>query len=105
MTSTMLPLLRDVDKIRCVGCGDCIRACFPGVLELQKQEVSLGSAIIVLRVPVLKHPEKCDSEGRCLVACSQHVYPCLWPQDVDEVGRSARDLIAKAPSLIITGKE
>jgi len=98
----MLPLLRDMDKIRCVGCGDCVRACFPGVLELQRQEVSIGEATIVIRVPVLKNPEKCDHEGRCLVACAQKVYPCLWPQEVDEVKKEAEALIEKSSSLTLT---
>jgi ferredoxin len=71
MAKEFLPLIRNVDKIRCVGCGDCVRACLPGVLEIHKQEVEIGEIKTVLRVPVIKHPEKCDHEGRCLVACPQ----------------------------------
>ena len=99
MAKVMLPLLRDEDKIRCVGCGDCVRACLPGVLELQKQEVVVGDLKVVSRVPVLKNPEKCDHEGRCLVACPQKVYPCLWPQETEEVKKKAELLITKAKTL------
>ena len=99
MATTLLPLLRDVDKIRCVGCGDCVRACFLGVLELCSQEVEIGELKVVLRIPVLKNPELCDHEGRCLVACSQNVYPCLWPQDNDSVKEEAEMLIEKSKTL------
>lgn len=42
MTKTMLPFIREEDKIRCVGCGDCVRACLPGALELHKQEATIN---------------------------------------------------------------
>ena len=99
MAKVMLPLLRDEDKFRCVACGDCVRACFPGVLELQKQKVVLVDVKAVLRVPILKNPEKCDHEGRCLVACPQKVYPCLYPQEIEEVKRNAESLIEEAKNL------
>ena len=99
MEKEMLPLMRDADKIRCVGCGDCVRACLPGVLEIHKQEVSIGNVKTTLRVPVIAHPEKCDHEGRCLVACPQKVYPCLWPQDVDQVRNDGKQLIEKSKTL------
>ncbi len=99
MSTALLPLLRDVDKIRCVGCGDCVRACFPGVLELCTQEVSVGELKVNLRVPVLKNPEQCDHEGRCLVACSQNVYPCMWPQEMEMVKTDAAALLEHARIL------
>ena len=99
MGKELLPLMRDEDKIRCVGCGDCVRACLPGVLAIHKQEVTIGDVKAILRVPVVAHPEKCDHEGRCLVACPQKVYPCLWPQDVDEVGSNAKRLVEKSKTL------
>jgi ferredoxin len=99
MAAALLPLLRPEDKIRCVGCRDCVRACFLGVLETYNQEVPFGDAKVVLSVPVLENPELCDHEGRCLVACSQNVYPCLWPQDVDEVKEEAQLLIEKSKTL------
>lgn len=99
MTKTMLPLIRSVDKIRCVSCGDCVRACLPGVLELHKQEVTIEGLKTVIRVPVIAHPEKCDHEGRCLAACPQKVYPCLWPQDTEEVKKEAGQLIEKSKTL------
>jgi len=99
MATEMLPLLRDVDKIRCVGCGDCVTACFLGVLKLCKQEVSVGDAKIILTVPVILKPENCDHEGRCIVACPQKTYPCLWPQDEDAVRKEAEALIEKSKTL------
>ena len=99
MATALLPLLRDEDKIRCVGCRDCVRACFPGVLETHFQEVTLGGVKVVLDVIVLENPEKCDSEGRCLVACTQHVFPSLWPQDIDQVKAEAEVLIERSHTL------
>jgi ferredoxin len=94
-----LPLIRDEDKIRCVSCGDCVRACLPGVLKLYKQEARLGDIVARFPIPVIQFPEKCDHEGRCLVACPQKVYPALWPQDVDQVKANAEALIAKAKTI------
>jgi len=105
MATALLPLLRYSDKIRCVGCGDCVRACFLGVLELCAQEVQVGDSTIVLRVPVMQNPELCDHEGRCLVACSQNVYPCLWPQDIDAVKSQAATLLAKSKTLTNGARE
>lgn len=99
MTKTMLPLIREEDKIRCVGCGDCVRACLPGTLELHKQETTINGLKAVIRAPVIAHPEKCDHEGRCLVACPQKVYPCLWPQDMEEIRKKAGQLIEKSKNL------
>jgi len=101
MATILLPLLREEDKIRCVGCRDCVRACFPGVLETYLQEVSIEGVKVVLNVITVENPEKCDSEGRCLVACPHSVFPTLWPQDVDEVKAQAKRIIEKSESLVL----
>lgn len=99
MATEMLPLIREEDKIRCVGCGECVRACSSGVLEIHTQEVSVGEVAVVMPVPVIVHPESCFHEGRCLVACLHKVYPCMYPQDPDEVKREAEQLIEKSRIL------
>lgn len=59
----------------------------------------MGDAKVVLKVPVIANPEKCDHEGRCIVACPQKVYPCLWPQDEGAVRANAAELSKKAEDL------
>jgi ferredoxin len=83
------------------SCRDCVRACFPGVLETHLQEVTIEGVKVVLNVIVVEHPEKCDSEGRCLLACSHTVFPTAWPQDVDEVRAEAEAIIEKSDSLML----
>ncbi len=94
-----LPIIRNEDLIRCTSCGDCIKACFPGVLKMHKREVTLGDIKAVIRVPVIAHPEKCHSFGHCLVACSQKVLPLLYPQNVDEVRNEAAAIIARSETF------
>lgn len=94
-----LPIIRNEDLIRCTGCGDCVRACFPGVLKLVKQEVTLGDITAVIRGPVIAEPENCHSFGHCLPACSQKVFPLLYPQNIDEVKKQAAAIMAKSETL------
>ena len=99
MATALLPLLREEDRIRCVGCRDCVHACFPGVLETHLQEVTIEGVTVVLNVITIENPEKCDSEARCLVACPHNVFPCMWPQDVDAVKAEAAAIIEKSTTL------
>lgn len=99
MPKALLPLLREIDKFRCVSCGDCVRACLPGVLELVPQSVPLGIRNVVIRAPVIRFPELCDHEARCLVACSQKVFPMMREQDVGEVSREAERAVARSLEL------
>ena len=99
MATVLLPLLRDEDKIRCTGCGDCVDACFLNVFQLCKQEIPVGDAKVIKKIPVLKNPENCDHEGLCLVACPRKVFPCLWPQDSDAVKKGAEALLEKSKTL------
>lgn len=94
-----LPIIRNEDLIRCTGCGDCIKACFPGVLKMYKREVTLGDIKAVIRAPVIADPDKCHSFGHCLPACSQKVFPLLYPQNVDEVKNEAAEIIATSKTL------
>ncbi len=100
MPTALLPLLREIDKFRCVGCGNCVRACLPGVLELVPQAVPLGVQEVVIRAPVIRFPELCDHEARCLVACLQKVYPMMREQDVEEVSREAARTVARSVELL-----
>ncbi len=70
-----------------------------GVLELCKQEVVLGPHNLILDVPIIAHPEKCDHEGRCLVACPQNVFLSLWPQNSDDLRNKAHELKNKSKEL------
>jgi len=70
-------------------------------LDAHLQEVTIEGVKVVLNVIVLEHPEKCDSEGRCLVACPHNVFPTLWPQDPDKVRAEAEAIIAKSDSLVL----
>jgi NAD-dependent dihydropyrimidine dehydrogenase PreA subunit len=97
MATEMLPLLREEDKIRCTACGNCIRACGGGVLEIHNQRVTIGELECTMPVILVAHPEKCYHDGRCLVACPQKVYPCLYPQNVEDVKRRAEEILAREP--------
>jgi len=46
-----------VDEIRCLGCGQCLNACFNRALKIEKDLV------------VLKDDALCRGKGRCVTSC------------------------------------
>ena len=46
-----------IDKSKCIGCGECVKACPFGVLEIVN-----GKSKVV-------HPERCRRCGLCVQAC------------------------------------
>ena len=49
-----------IDKKICIGCGKCVRDCFPGALTLEES------------TPVLEFPDRCLSCGHCIAVCPKN---------------------------------
>lgn len=49
-----------IDKKTCIGCGKCVRDCFPGALTLDDSN------------PVLEFPDRCLGCGHCIAICPKN---------------------------------